>query len=503
MRKKNSIKNFITTFIPYIILGILGFVRVKIFLNGFGEEISALNQLFNNIISYLTLAEGGIGLFIVQKYFKLLQDNNKKEINSYFSSSKIFLKRVGYFMLGSSILVSFLLKFLTNNNLNLLYMQITFFLFVFKNSIDYFMYAPRLVMQADQKLYKINLLINLSRVAEYIIEIILVLTGVNYLIILIPGIVVRFVTNVLINKKIFKEYTWLEFNNKYSKEKLKGMRHIINQKISGLIFNNTDTLLVSSFLKPQKVIIYTSYNYVTKYLCDLAYMISSSISSSLGNVFYSEKNKVQYQIFNEVNIMFYFIASIFSILFILLINPFISLWVGSKYYIGICGCYLITVIMFFDISRRTILTVKDNLGLFKETKKIILLEAILNVIISLILIYYIGLNGVLIGTIVSTLFTTFWYLPYYIYKNHFRQNCFVYFKNYFLVLLITLILPLLLKTIYSPTINSYLEWGIWALIYGIIVLIILLGLFYILFGEFRSFLFKIIDMFKNRLKSKN
>ena len=72
MRINNSFKNLITNIIPFIIIGFLGFVRVKFFVLYLGDEISSINQLFYNILAYLSLAEGGIGMFVVQKYYNFV-----------------------------------------------------------------------------------------------------------------------------------------------------------------------------------------------------------------------------------------------------------------------------------------------------------------------------------------------------------------------------------------------------------------------------------------------
>ena len=99
MRISNSIKNLLTTIIPYLIIGLLGFVRVRIFVEYLGEDISSINQLFYNVLAYLSLAESGIGVFIVQKYYKCLLDDDKKKINALYSTSKIYFSSLFYLII--------------------------------------------------------------------------------------------------------------------------------------------------------------------------------------------------------------------------------------------------------------------------------------------------------------------------------------------------------------------------------------------------------------------
>lgn len=486
MRTKNSAKNLITTIIPFVIIGLLGFVRVKIFVGYLGEDISSINQLFYNILAYLSLAESGIGVFVVQKYYQCFVDDNREKINVLYSTSKVFFRRVAYFMLVAGALVSFFLPLLTNADLSILYLQIVFMVFLFKNVIDYFMYAPRLVIEADQKMYKVNLWIYLIRVLEIIAEIIFVMLGFDYLVVLIPGIIIRLVINLIINRKIQKLYPWLKDIKEYHKEEIKGIKNLIHQKISGLLYNNTDILLVSSFLNPVSVIIYSSYNYVTKYLYDVGYMIAQAISSSMGNVLHKEEETNQFKIFNQINVLFYFVAGIFTVLFLAFINPFVKLWMGEKYFMSDIGVVLISTIMYFNIARRAILMTKDNLGLFKQTKYVILLEAILNLVFSVILIQWIGLEGVLLATVLSTLITTFWYIPKYIYQNRFHKNFMTYIGDYALSFLFTYVLAFFLMLWIPKNISNFFIWGIWAIVFGFIAFLLSFLFYYITFPSFRE-----------------
>ena len=75
-RKTQTIKNVLSYLIPYFIIAILGFVKLKYLLSGLGVEIYALNQLFIQIFAYISILEGGIGVLITQAYYKYFADEN-------------------------------------------------------------------------------------------------------------------------------------------------------------------------------------------------------------------------------------------------------------------------------------------------------------------------------------------------------------------------------------------------------------------------------------------
>ena len=93
-RKTQTIKNVLSYLIPYFIIAILGFVKLKYLLSGLGVEIYALNQLFIQIFAYISILEGGIGVLITQAYYKYFADENidKNKIVSIFIHSKVWLR---------------------------------------------------------------------------------------------------------------------------------------------------------------------------------------------------------------------------------------------------------------------------------------------------------------------------------------------------------------------------------------------------------------------------
>ena len=54
----------------------------------------------------------------------------------------------------------------------------------------------------------------------------------------------------------------------------------------------------------------------------------------------------------------------------------------------------------------------------------------INLVISIILAYPLGISGILLGTIISRLCVYFWYDPYIIHKTLFARSVSKYFKTY-------------------------------------------------------------------------
>lgn len=68
------------------------------------------------------------------------------------------------------------------------------------------------------------------------------------------------------------------------------------------------------------------------------------------------------------------------------------------------------------------------------------MTAVLNIIISVVLVVRIGLAGVILGTILSWMLTTWWYDPVLIYRNVFKMPVRHYFYEYGKAVFVTLIM---------------------------------------------------------------
>lgn len=502
MRKANSLKNFITSTVPFIILIFLGFWKINVWQNTLDESIYALNQLFFQIFAYLSLAEAGIGALVQKEYYKLFVTDDKDQICVYYTLSRKMLRKVCYIIIGMGIVVSFFLPALAHNNpLSLRYMQKIFILFLAKSLVEYFMFSPRFVIQADQKIYKINLQMNAYKIAEGIMETLLIMYGVPFEYVLIATFVLRTIMNLHLNKIVFREYPWLKIVKDTGDTKIRGMEHVLLYKVVSVIYENVDVLLISAFVNPISVIIYSNYKYITKYLNDMLYMVGNSLTSSLGNLLYSEKGERSFFTYEMINTMFYFVACFLTVALGYCMNAFIVIWVGKDKVFDMVS-FACTLFLFYHyVVRRPQYILKDIFALYKELQVVSIAESVLNLGLSLLLVKTYGIKGVLVATVISTMLTNFWYFPLYLYKKVFDKKPWLDVAKYSCVTIIAVVM-LVISYKFLPGISSagYISWFISSCVYSIVVLLILTVIFFVLFKSFRRLVSQCTEMLMNIVK---
>ena len=505
MRTKNSIFNFITSIVPFAIFVVLGFVRVGVWQDKMDENIYALNQLFFRLFAYLSIAEAGIGALIQKKYYALLINQDQETICQYYTLSKRMLRKVCLIIMGGGVVLSFFLNYLAKDNtLSLRYMQLVFLLFLVKSLVEYFMFSPRFLLTADQKLYKMNLQNYGYKIAESLLEILLIYFGISYILVLCMSIVLRIVMNLHLNRIVFREYPWLCEKEPSKEVQLKGMSHILIYKVVSAVHENVGALLISAFINPLSVIIYTNYKYITKYLTDFIYQVGVSVTASLGNLLNEGDDEKAYDTFEMINTMFYFIASFLTLALALCINPFISVWVGADKLLDDLSLFAMLFVFFHNIARRPLFVLKDVCVLYKEMQPISILEAVLTIGLSLLSIYLdMGIRGIVIAAALALLIANFIPFPIIVYKKVFRRFPWLDFKKYFLnVLLVAGICVVARMLPFGVSSNGFFMWFLTSCVAAVALLAILFVLNFFLFKSFRLLIKTGMGTVKQLLRSK-
>ena len=342
---------------------------------------------------------------------------------------------------------------------------------------------------------------NIYKIIEGVLETVLIMVGISYATVLIGSFFLRILMNWHLNRIVFKEYPWLQTVKDTKGKKISGMQHVFIYKIVSVIHENVDVLLISTFVNPISVIIYSNYKYITKYLNDMLYQVGSSITSSLGNLLNAEKNEQGYYSYEMINTAFYFMASFLTIALTFCINPFISMWVGEDKIVDNISLACMMFLFYHGVVRRPQYILKDIFGLYKELQLVSIAEGVINLVLSFLLVHDYGITGVLIASVVATLLTNFWYFPLLLYKKIFNKKMWLDIGKYLLTTVITVGM-LAISIAFYPSVSAegYVIWFLQSAVYAVLVLIILFVIFYVTFQSFRRLVHQCLDMVKPILK---
>ena len=437
MRTVSSIKNLIFAFGGQFLGIIISFIARIIFLQVLNSEYLGINGLFTNILTILSLAELGIGTAMNFSLYKPLAEQNKEKIKSLMYLYKKAYIIIGIIILVVGIAISPLLPFFINEmpdipeNIYFIYI-----LFVINTGISYFFSYKRALIVSDQKRY----IATIYRYGFYFLlnvaQIICLLITRNYILFLVLQIIFTLLENIFVSIKANKMYPYLKEKNidKLLKEETKEIKKnvfaMFFHKVGEIVVKSTDNIIISKFVSLSAVGLYSNYYLITNALNMIIGQVFTSIVASIGNLGATENKEKLKNIFNKVFFLNFWIFGFSAICLYILFNDFISLWLGAEYLLPESVMLVIVVSFCIEGMRKSVLDFRDALGIFWYDRYKPIFEVIINLIASIILVQKIGLAGVFVGTIISTLTTSFWVEPYVLYKYGFKMKLRDYFKQY-------------------------------------------------------------------------
>lgn len=461
MRTVSSIKNLIFAFGGQFLGIIISFIARIIFLQVLNSEYLGINGLFTNILTILSLAELGIGTAMNFSLYKPLAEQNKEKIKSLMYLYKKAYIIIGIIILVVGIAISPLLPFFINEmpdipeNIYFIYI-----LFVINTGISYFFSYKRALIVSDQKRY----IATIYRYGFYFLlnvaQIICLLITRNYILFLVLQIIFTLLENIFVSIKANKMYPYLKEKNidKLLKEETKEIKKnvfaMFFHKVGEIVVKSTDNIIISKFVSLSAVGLYSNYYLITNALNMIIGQVFTSIVASIGNLGATENKEKLKNIFNKVFFLNFWIFGFSAICLYILFNDFISLWLGAEYLLPESVMLVIVVSFCIEGMRKSVLDFRDALGIFWYDRYKPIFEVIINLIASIILVQKIGLAGVFVGTIISTLTTSFWVEPYVLYKYGFKMKLRDYFKQYLKYTIVTLLVAILTVFIINTLFTS-------------------------------------------------
>lgn len=444
MRTEHSIKNMYIGMGTQIIIAMLGFVSRKVFLDSLGLTYLGINGLLTNVLAMLALVESGIGASIVYSLYKPLALSDRPKI-----IALIQLYKRAYAILAILIIVislifyPFLGSLLKEHDMGIT-ITIAYFLFVAKNAIAYLNAHKISLIAADQKEYVLMRVNFLFQLLGYAGKIMILLWTHNYLLYLAVEVGLFLIQTMLNGHIVTKRYPYIKTKIRYSldalekKQLIKNIKAMFLHNISGFCVTGTDHLLISAFIGVTVVGIYSNYTMIMGQLGTILAPLLDGFGASVGHLIALENKEKRYHIFKVTYFLNFWIYSVSVIFLFCMLEPFINWWLGSGYLLDPLTYWIILINFYVTGMRASVLIFKVKGGIFVQDQYFTLLEAGVNLIASCVLVKYMGLPGIFLGTLISTLTTVFWNSPRLVYKYLFDQEVFSYFKIYTLYACLTI-----------------------------------------------------------------
>ena len=475
----NKKKNIFSALILQILTMISGLILPRIIIGKFGSEMNGMVSSITQFLSFISLLEGGVGAVILAELYKPIELNEQEKVNSILNSCQKFFKKLAMLFVVYTFVVGFIYGIAVRSNYQFIFVCILVFILSFGTLAQYlFSITNKLLLQAQQKMYVVNIVMSITVVANLLISIVLAATYPKIHLIKLGS-----ATVYLLQPIVFNHYVEKKYKGKYRREckaqyELKNRWDGFAQNLAHFINLNTDIAVITIFLSLVNVSVYSVYMLAITALRSIIASVTNSYQSALGK-YYVQKDylnlKIKFEKFDNINTI---VSMSLFFTCLLLINPFVRIYTrgipDANYYQPIFAL-IITIANLIYCVREPYRFIILATGKFRETNFGAIMEAVLNITISAILVQCMGLAGVAVGTLVAVTYRYLYFVYYLKYDILFKG-----YKEYISRWVKVLILFLLNIFVYftaSFEINNFFDF----IKFGTIIFLIEIIISYILF----------------------
>lgn len=409
MKFRRSIYNIIVGVLGQAITIILGIVIPKLFISSFGSEVNGLMSSITQIYVYIGLLEAGIGTATIQALYKPIANDDRGEINSILSATDKYYKRTGLYYFIAIFAFAFIYPFTIKSGID----KVSIFLviiFTGLGSVINFLFQGKykLLLTAEGKSYIVSSITTIINVVTNIAKIICIYLGYNIVVIQIVYCIINISQMFFFGLYIKKKYGWIDLSVKPNKEAISQKNFVLIHQVSGMIFSNTDILILTYFTNLKVVSVYSIYNMIYTTISNILAAVNSGLVFTLGQTFQVDKKKY-IRLLDCYETYYMCINFALYTVTYLLILPFLKLYTSGISDINYIDKYLPVLFLCVQVlvaGRSAMLNTINIAGHFKNTWKRSVIESIINLVASLLLVMKIGIYGILIGTVIALLYRT-------------------------------------------------------------------------------------------------
>ena len=409
MKKKNVVYNLIISMITQLITLILGLVLPRLILLTWGSEYNGLLSSVTNILRYLTLLEAGFNTATLQALYKTVAENDKEQTSVVVRTSQHYYHKISFVYAAIVLIIATIYPIVVDSTIS--YWEM-FWIIVLQGVVGVINFAFRAsyqqLLNAEGKYYVISLITLMTTVLTYGAKIIAVKVFNNVITMQIMSVLVIFLQILVYAIYFSKRYYWINKKAKRDESLLENRKYYFTQQIAGLIFNSTDTFVLSIFCGLKVASVYAVYNLVYTALAQVISLIRGSTSFVLGQSYHKDKGLFQ-KVYDSYSAMQSMVGGVMASISIVLIINFVKIYtkgITDIDYVDFMAAFLFSFNLMLECSRGASLASANIAGKAPETTWRYMLEAAINLISSLVLVRFIGMKGVLLGTSLAGLYRT-------------------------------------------------------------------------------------------------
>lgn len=501
--RKKSLKNLIFSVLSQLITIGLGLIIPRLWIVSYGSEVNGLLSSLSQFLVYLGLFEAGVGAATMQALYQPIAKKDWDKVSGVLSATGTYYKKTGTWYLIGLVILAVLYPVFVDTSLSFA----TVFGAVFFSGIGnvvtfYFQGKYNYLLQADGKSYLFSILSTIIHILTSLTKILLIPLKVNIVVILAIGVAFQGIQLLFILWYVKRNYPHICLTVPPDTGALAQKNSALLHQISSLVFRNTDVLILTVFCDLRIVSVYSMFKMITSNMETLIRIPFLSVSFALGQTYQTDKQRFIQRIDLMESYFSAMVYALFSVTLFLFL-PFMRLYtagVTDVNYIDPYLAWLFVICSLMDKSRTPMLSTIEYAGHYRQTLPRSIVEACINLTVSVLGVYFLGIYGVLLGTVAALGYRT---NDIILYSNHKLLDRSA--KKTYAIYLVDVVLFLLLQYIFrwlfgGVEISSYLIFAMVGVGCAVISFVLLIGGQTLVFPHCRAFAGSICRQMLRKIK---
>lgn len=435
-RTEYSTKNTTVAMLSRIFAMIVGFITQVVFTHTLSQDYVGVNGLFSDILNVLALSELGAGTAITYALYQPVSEENIEKQKSLMRMFHNIYLVVAVIIFVVGLFVIPFMGVLIKNQPQIEHLILIYLLYLVNSVLSYLAVYKRTLIDAHQLSYIGVLYQTITLIFQNLIQIFILIETKNFILYISVAILCTFLNNIAISRKAEQMYPYLKEKDiqklplQEKKEIYQNIRAMLMHKLGSVIVNNTDNLLLSSLVGIISNSVYSNYYLIIGSIRQVLNQMFQGIAASVGNLGVEEDSEKVKKIFETSFFIGQWVFGMVTICIYEVIDVFAGVCFGENYVFTRDITFVLCLNFYLIGMRQATIVFRESLGVFWYDRYRPLVEAAINLVVSIILGTHIGTAGIFWGTAVSIVTTSLWMEPYILYRHCLRSSSAIYFMRY-------------------------------------------------------------------------
>lgn len=480
---------------------VCGLVLPKMILTTFGSEYNAITQSITQFISYISLMKAGIGGATAVALYKPLAENNTREISEVLYSTEKFMRKISAIFLAFIVILSVVYPLFIVKDYDWFFTaSLIFIISISTFGQYYFGFTYQTLLSADQKDYITTSLEIVTTILNTVVAVILINKNMSLHIVKLGSSMVNLITPLFLYFYCRKTYHIIP-NAKPAEDKIPQKWHAAAHEVASFINNNTDIVILTLFCDLKEISVYTVYHYVISNLKKIVTKFTVGFGAAFGDMYARNEIDAMHKNLGIFELLIYSFTSVLYSVALAMMIPFVSIYtkgVNDANYIRPVFSLILILGGIFNCFRVPYRAITIAAGHYKQTRNGAIMEAVINIAVSIVCVLFFGLIGVAIGTLFAMAFRTMQYVLYLSDNIMYRKVS--YFAKHALICFSIIGIVYFIAGLYlPPAIENWLTWVIYSAVTTLLAGILTLATDYIFYKEdLFNFVNKILGIFRRK-----